>query len=49
MVNEGQSNLLTNWWLSTFPGLAIFLTALLLNMLGDTMQEMLAPGAAARV
>jgi peptide/nickel transport system permease protein len=44
MVNEGQSYLLTNWWLATFPGLAIFLTALILNMLGDTIQEILAPG-----
>lgn len=49
MVNEGQSYLLTNWWLSTFPGLAIFLTALILNLLGDTIQELLAPGMTAHV
>jgi peptide/nickel transport system permease protein len=49
MVNGGQQYLLTNWWLATFPGLAIFLTALLLNLLGDTIQEVMAPGMTARV
>jgi peptide/nickel transport system permease protein len=49
MVNAGQQYLLTNWWLSTFPGLAIFLTALILNMLGDTIQEILSPGASAQI
>lgn len=49
MVNEGQQYLLTNWWLSTFPGLAIFLTALVLNLLGETIQEILAPGMGARI
>jgi peptide/nickel transport system permease protein len=49
MVNAGQQYLLTNWWLATFPGLAIFLTALILNMLGDTIQEVLAPGATALI
>ncbi len=49
MVNAGQQYLLTNWWLATFPGLAIFLTALILNLLGDTIQEILSPGASARI
>jgi peptide/nickel transport system permease protein len=49
MVNEGQQYLLTNWWLSTFPGLAIFLAALVLNLLGETVQEILAPGMSARI
>ncbi len=49
MVNAGQTNILTNWWLSTFPGLAIFLTALDLNLLGDMFQDILAPGAARRI
>ena len=47
MVNTGQQYLLTDWWLSTFPGLAIFLTALILNLLGDTIQEILFPSAVA--
>lgn len=49
MVSAGQSNLLTNWWLSTFPGLAIFLSALALNMLGDTIQDILSSGVTRRI
>ncbi len=49
MVNAGQQYLLTDWWLSTFPGLAIFLTALILNLLGDTIQEILFPGGSYQV
>ncbi len=49
MVSAGQSNLLTNWWLSTFPGLAIFVSALVLNMLGDTIQDILASGVTRRI
>ena len=45
MVSAGQTYLMTNWWLSTFPGLAIFATALLLNMLGDTIQDVISSGA----
>jgi peptide/nickel transport system permease protein len=49
MVNEGQAYLLTNWWLATFPGLAIFVTAFMLNLLGDMIQELLAPGMTAHI
>jgi peptide/nickel transport system permease protein len=49
MVNAGQQYLLTSWWLPTFPGLAIFLTALILNLVGETIQEILAPGMATRI
>jgi peptide/nickel transport system permease protein len=33
--------LLTAWWMSTFPGLAIFVTILGLNLLGDSLQDIL--------
>jgi peptide/nickel transport system permease protein len=49
MVNEGQGYILTNWWLATFPGLAIFVTAFILNLLGDMIQELLAPGMTAHI
>ncbi|MCR8549209.1 ABC transporter permease [Salipiger sp. P9] len=35
MLSLGQSYLLTAWWISTFPGLAIFLTVLACNFVGD--------------
>ena len=49
MVNAGQQYTLTDWWLSTFPGLAIFVTALILNLLGDTIQEILFSGGSFQV
>jgi len=49
LTAAGQTSLLNTWWLSIFPGTAIFVTALLLNMLGDTVQDLLDPGAAARL
>jgi peptide/nickel transport system permease protein len=41
MVGTGRRYLLTAWWLSTFPGLVIFITILSLNQLSDTMQDWL--------
>jgi peptide/nickel transport system permease protein len=41
MVGIGRRYLLTAWWMSTFPGLAIFISILGLNLLGDTLQEIL--------
>jgi peptide/nickel transport system permease protein len=41
MVGVGRRYLLTAWWMSTFPGLAIFVTILGLNLLGDSLQDIL--------
>jgi peptide/nickel transport system permease protein len=43
MVSEGQAYFTTNWWVVTFPGLAILLTAFAFNMLGDGLRDMLDP------
>ena len=43
MVSEGQAYFLTDWWLVTFPGLAILLTALAFNVLGDGLRDRLDP------
>jgi len=43
MVNEGRAYILTEWWYSTFPGLAIFLTVLAYNLLGDVLRDILDP------
>lgn len=40
MVGVGRRYLLTAWWLSTFPGLAIFITILSLNQLSDSLQDL---------
>jgi peptide/nickel transport system permease protein len=35
----------TAWWLATFPGLAILLTALAATVLGDLLRDTWQPGA----
>lgn len=43
MVNDGRNFLRQAWWLSTLPGLAIMLTAIALNLLGDSLRDALDP------
>lgn len=43
MVAEGRSFILEQWWLSTFPGLAIFFTVLAFNLVGDLLLRLLDP------
>ncbi len=43
MVSIGRSFFLTSWWCVTFPGLAIFITVLAFNLLGDGLREFLDP------
>jgi peptide/nickel transport system permease protein len=43
MVSQGQSYFTTNWWLVTFPGLAILLAAMAFNLIGDGLREILDP------
>ena len=43
MVSQGRSYILDEWWISTFPGLAIFVSVLAFNLLGDTLRDVLDP------
>lgn len=43
MLADGRSYLDTAWWLATFPGLAIMLTVLSVNLLGDALREIVDP------
>ena len=43
MVSQGRSYLTTAWWLSFWPGLAIILTTLSLNLLANWMRTALDP------
>ena len=43
MVSEGRKYLRDAWWYSTFPGLAIILTVLATNLLGDGIRDVLDP------
>jgi peptide/nickel transport system permease protein len=41
LIGVGRRYLLTAWWLSTFPGLAIFVAILSLNFMSDALQDIL--------
>ncbi len=43
MVADGRGALLEAWWLSTFPGLAIVVTVLAFNLVGDGLRDALDP------
>jgi peptide/nickel transport system permease protein len=43
MVAEGRDLLLTAWWVSTLPGLAIVLLVLSLNLFGEGLRDILDP------
>ncbi len=43
MVSEGRDYIQSAWWVSFFPGLAIFLTVLAFNFLGDWLRDKLDP------
>ncbi|OCR24112.1 D-ala-D-ala transporter subunit [Pseudomonas syringae] len=43
MVATGRNYILDQWWYSTFPGLAILVTATGFNLLGDGVRDLLDP------
>jgi len=43
MVADGRDVLLTAWWVSTFPGLAIVAAVVAFNLLGDRLRDLLDP------
>ncbi len=43
MLAEGRDYMLLQWWLAAFPGFAIFLAALGINLLGDALRDLIDP------
>ena len=43
MVSEGRNFIETLWWISVFPGIAIMLVVLSINMFGDWLRDLLDP------
>jgi peptide/nickel transport system permease protein len=43
MLYDGRGFMAEAWWMAVFPGLAIFITVLALNLLGDAMRDALDP------
>jgi len=46
IIEEGASQLFSTWWLGLFPGLAIVVTVLAINTLGDALRDALDPRTA---
>jgi peptide/nickel transport system permease protein len=45
MLADGQLYLGTSWWIAVFPGLALMLTALSINITGDAIRDAVDPRA----
>lgn len=43
ILTSGKDYIMFAWWLSFFPGFAIFLTVLAFNMLGESLRDILDP------
>lgn len=43
MINEGRDYFPSDWWVSTFPGMAIFVMVFSWNLLGDGVRDLLDP------
>ena len=43
MIHEGREYLDSAWWISTFPGLVLMLTSLVVSRLGDWLRDVLDP------
>jgi peptide/nickel transport system permease protein len=43
ILSEGRNYLRVAWWITTFPGLAIMVTVLSINLLGDGLRDALDP------
>jgi ABC-type dipeptide/oligopeptide/nickel transport system permease subunit len=43
MLGEGRVYMLTSWWIAAFPGLAIFVTTLAINLVGNGLRDWLDP------
>jgi len=43
MLSEGKTFIRNAWWVGTFPGLAITVTVIGINLLGDALRDALDP------
>ena len=43
MVSDGRELIISSWWVSLFPGLAILLVVMAMNLLGDWLRDKLDP------
>ena len=44
MISDGQNYMLTAWWLTTLPGLAVVFVGVAFSLIGDGLADVLRPG-----
>jgi peptide/nickel transport system permease protein len=44
MISDGQAYIFTQWWLATFPGIAIVIVGVAFSLIGDGLADILRPG-----
>ena len=44
MISDGQSYILSSWWIATLPGLAIVFVGVAFSLIGDGLADVLRPG-----
>ena len=49
MISQGRDYIATSWWIITFPGAAILLTVMSVNLLGDWLRDRLDPKLRRRI
>ena len=43
IIGEGRTSLRTAWWVCTMPGIAILLTVMAINLVGEGLNDALNP------
>jgi peptide/nickel transport system permease protein len=43
MLSTGREYLRAGWWITTFPGIAIMVAVLSINLLGDGLRDAIDP------
>lgn len=43
MISSGRKFMLDHWWVAVMPGIAILITSLVFNLVGDTLRDLLDP------
>jgi peptide/nickel transport system permease protein len=49
MLLDGVDVLDSAWWITVFPGLAVLLASMAVNLLGDCLRDALDPRSASRL
>jgi peptide/nickel transport system permease protein len=43
MIADGRDYIANAWWVAALPGLALFITVIAINLIGDRLRDLLDP------